>query len=352
MRKHAVISESGMVNPENDETYAEAADWFARLHDAEISMEETMEWQRLMASNPRFAAAYAGIEEIWNAVGKVRSPPLGAPDDAKRDAYDGSIPVSKWLSRQRRAPVRWRTPALLAASVAGVALTAYWVLWSAQPAVTVLQTPAGQNQAFILADGSRLNLGASTRLEVKLDAKARDINLVRGEAFFSVAKDRDRPFTVHAGDATVTAVGTEFSVNRGADQVVVAVIEGRVLVGSRIVAPKVDENVRTETKQLGAGEQILVSAAAGPSARLGKIAIGIGWEGGRLAFQSEPLSRVLQDVNRYAPKPIALDDPSIGDLMITGTVVRDDVSGWLASLEKSLPVRIVEESQRVTIRSR
>ena len=39
----------------------------------------------------------------------------------------------------------------------------------------------------------------------------------------------------------VTAVGTEFSVNRGADQVVVAVIEGRVLVGSRMVAPRVDE---------------------------------------------------------------------------------------------------------------
>lgn len=127
---------------------------------------------------------------------------------------------------------RWRTPALLAASMAGVALATYWVLWGAQPAVTVLQTPAGQNQAFILADGSRLNLGASTRLEIKLEARARDINLVRGEAFFPVAKDRDRPFTVHAGDATVTAVGTEFSVNRGADQVVVAVIEGRVLVGS------------------------------------------------------------------------------------------------------------------------
>lgn len=347
-----MISESGMVDPENDETFAEAADWFARLHNAEISMEETMEWQRLMASSPRFAAAYAGIEEIWNAVGKVSSPPLAAPQDAERDTYDGSVPVSKWLSRRQRAPLRWRGPALLAASIAGVALATYWVLWGAKPTVTVLQTPAGQNQAFILADGSRLNLGANSRLEVKLGARARDINLLRGEAFFSVAKDRDRPFTVHAGDATVTAVGTEFSVNRGADQVVVAVIEGRVLVGSRIVVPKLDENAGTESKQLVAGEQILVSAAAGPSARLGEIAIGIGWQGGRLAFQSEPLSRVLQDVNRYAPKPITLDDPSIGDLMITGTVVRSDVSGWLASLEKSLPIRIVEESQRVTIRSR
>jgi transmembrane sensor len=255
--------------------------------------------------------------------------------------------------RQRRAPVRWRTSALLAASVAGVALATYWVVWGERPVVTVLQTPAGQNQAFILADGSRLNLGANTRLEVKLEAKAREINLSRGEAFFAVAKDRNRPFTVHAGGTTVTAVGTEFSVNRGASQVVVAVIEGRVLVGSGISASNVDARTDSESKQLTAGEQILVStAAAASSGRLGEVAIGIGWQGGRLAFQSEPLSRVLQDVNRYAPKPISLDDPSIGDLMITGTVVRNDVSGWLASLEKSLPVRIVEDSQRVMIRSR
>ena len=69
-----MISESGMVDPENDETYAEAADWFARLHDAEISMEETMEWQRLMTSSPRFAAAYAGIEETWNAARQGAQP--------------------------------------------------------------------------------------------------------------------------------------------------------------------------------------------------------------------------------------------------------------------------------------
>lgn len=348
-----MISKSGLVDPENDETYADAADWFARLHDAEISMEETMEWQRLMTSNPQFAAAYAGIEEVWNAVDNLRNPPLAAPNEANRDAYDGSVPVSNWLSRQRRAPVRWRTPALLAASLAGVTLAAYWVLWGGRPAVTVLQTPAGQNQAFILADGSRLNLGANTRLEVKLGPKVREINLSRGEAFFAVAKDRNRPFTVHAGGATVTAVGTEFSVNRGAGQVVVAVIEGRVLVDSAMAASKVEARVDSESKQLTAGEQIMVmTAAAGSSGRLGEVAVGIGWQGGRLAFQSEPLSRVLQDVNRYAPKPISLDDPSIGDLMITGTVVRNDVSGWLASLEKSLPVRIVEDSQRVTIRSR
>jgi transmembrane sensor len=347
-----VISDSGTVDPENDETYSQAADWFTRLHGTQISVEETLEWQRLMASNPQFAAAYAGVEEVWNAFGDVRNPVLASPEQAKGDAYDGSVPVSDWLSRRRTSALAWRTSALLAATFVGLAVAIYWVFWGGGSAGEILQTPSGQNQAFILADGTRLNLGGDTRIAVTLKEKSREINLLRGEAFFSVAKDRNRPFTVHAGDATVTAVGTEFSVNRGADQVVVAVIEGRVLVGSNAATAKHDKISDEENKQLAAGEEVLVRTAAGARSHLGDVALTIGWQGERLAFQSEPLSRVLEDVNRYAPKPILLDDPSIGDLMITGTAVRSDINGWLASLQSSLPVRIVEDPQRVTIRSR
>lgn len=347
-----MISDSGTVDPENDETYSEAAEWFTRLQDGRISLEDTLEWQRLMTSNPQFAAAYAGIEEVWNAFGDVHNPVLAAPEHAKRDAYDGSVPVSEWLSRRRASPLNWRTSALLAASVAGIAVAAYWIFAGGPPADAILQTPAGQNKAFVLADGTRVNLGAGTRIEVRLKAKSREIELSRGEAFFAVAKDPNRPFTVHAGQTTATAVGTEFSVNRGVDQVLVAVIEGRVLVGSTITTPRNDKVSAAETKHLAAGEEILISTAAGARPHLGDVAMTIGWQVGRLAFQSEPLSRVLKDVNLYAPKPILLDNSSLGDLMITGTVVRTDINGWLASLEYSLPVRIIEDSQHITISAR
>ena len=73
----------------------------------------------------------------------------------------------------------------------------------------------------------------------------------------------------------------------------------------------------------------------GQARGLGKLQLALGGKVGVLLFQSEPLSRVLQDVNRYAPKPITLDDPSIGDLMITGTVVRNDVSGWVSLVSRN-----------------
>jgi transmembrane sensor len=351
MRKKTVVREA-RVDPEYDVTYAAAADWFARLHDAQISVEETMEWQRLMVSDRRFAIAYSRVEEVWNAIGDVPNPVVAAVRSEMRDRYDGSVPISEWIRAQRVWKRPGRLPALLAASLAGIALAAYSLFWGTTAAVQILQTPVGHNLAFTLADGSRLNLGADTRLEIRFNSASRRISITRGEAFFAVAKDRNRPFIVGAGDATVTAVGTEFSVNRGADEVVIAVIEGRVVVdaGTEASPDSRPDSVKT---QLSAGQQILVSAAGtGSPASLSNVTVALGWQNDRLAFQSEPLSRVLVDVNRYTSKPISVDDSSIGDLMITGTVVRDDVSGWLASLEKAFPVRVVEDSHRITIRPR
>jgi transmembrane sensor len=347
MRTQTVINE-GRIDPECDPTHSKAAEWFAVLHDAEISVEQTMEWQRLMATDPQFAIAYARIEEVWNAFDGIRDPTFMTSEAETNDRYDGSISVSRWVAAKRVWRLPKRYSAMLAASIACLGVAAYWVLSGNSAPTQVLQTVVGQNQAFILADGSRLNLGADTRLEIRFNAASREVNLVRGEAFFAVAKDHARPFTVQAGNASVTAVGTQFSVNREAGQVLVAVVEGQVLVASGAVP----NEGGAEKRPVVAGEQVLVGTNPRTSASLRNVAVAIGWQGGRLAFQSEPLSRVLEDVNRYATKPISVDDPSLGDLMVTGTASRDDLAGWLESLEKVFPVRIVEDSQRITIRSR
>src|SRR5262249_48873545 len=99
MRRQAVASR--MNDAEYDEIHEQAANWFARLHDAEVSVEETMEWQGLMTSDPRFARAYARIEETWNAFGDIEEPIR--PTLAERtDKYDGSVPISAWTVRKRR----------------------------------------------------------------------------------------------------------------------------------------------------------------------------------------------------------------------------------------------------------
>src|SRR6202034_3836256 len=120
-------------------------------------------------------------------------------------------------------------------------------------------TAAGQHRDVTLADGSIVSLNTNTIVETDLSRKLRQIYLRKGEAHFQVAHDRSRPFLVHAGDAVVRAVGTEFEVRLREDKhVEVLVNEGRVEVqAAPIAAANPSEPVRAATvRALSAGQQL------------------------------------------------------------------------------------------------
>jgi transmembrane sensor len=204
-----------------------------------------------------------------------------------------------------------------------------------------LRTQVGETRSVLLADGSRVVLGGDTQLKISLDTLQRHLNLTRGEALFNVVKDAARPFTVYAGNTTVTAIGTEFNVRRSRDRIVVAVVEGRVT-----VAPEHEQ----KPVQLDAGQQTIVDRKGVKSTvKLLDAAAATAWQSGRLVFRGEPLRYVLEDVNRYSLKPIVLQDERIGDIRITGTVLGGSVEGWIASLENAFALKAVEGRDEIVL---
>lgn len=84
-----------------------------------------------------------------------------------------------------------------------------------------------------LSDGSVINLhpGGSLEFPRVFSKKQRDIQLT-GEAFFNVAKDKDRPFIINTGEVTIRVLGTSFNVKAydGSKEISVAVRTGKVSV--------------------------------------------------------------------------------------------------------------------------
>jgi transmembrane sensor len=220
-----------------------------------------------------------------------------------------------------------------------------------------LVTAIGENRTLRLRDGSTVTLGGDTRIDLAFREDERSIVLERGEAFFTVAKDPSRPFKVHAGDATVTAVGTEFNVRRGSDRAVVAVTEGRVVVepSSGVLPMALMRQFKPKLRavHVDAGEQTIAgSAGIEDVGKMADAAESTSWQMGRLAFRLQPLRYVLEDVNRYSSKPIVLADERIGSIVITGTVTEGNISGWIESLERAFGLEAVEEPNRVLLRRR
>jgi transmembrane sensor len=335
---------------DRDPTHLAAADWLVRLQSTDVSIEDMLAWQAWLNENPTNARAFARIEEISQVLRDVPAPSAVSASQFARDRYDASVPIKDW--NQPHAQRSW-TAIAVAASL--VTLTLILASWKTPPATNTFSTAIGENRTVALNDGSTIALAADTSITVALSKKERNIELTKGEALFVVAKDAARPFKVHAGDATIVAVGTAFNVERDSDRAVVSVTEGRVVVEpvSHFLPVSVLHEFKPKLRSvhLVAGQQT-TAGSAGIEEPTKMESPATDWQTGHLAFHLQPLRYVLEDVNRYAPKPIVLASDDVGALVITGTVERENISGWVKSLERAFDLQATEEADQITLRAR
>lgn len=355
-----------MIDPtdlEDDPIYRDAADWLIRLRQPDLRSSDTLTWQRWMAEDPRHRQAFRELEEVWGKLATVPAQPPGISAEMSADRYDGSVSVSTWRrqqkpifrSRNRVGRWAWAAVMLLTLTCIGFGSVLAPRLTDALMAGKAFETAVGENATLSLADGSRVQLGGHTRLRVWIGSHARQIDLSSGEAFFAVAKDPARPFTVRAGNATVTAVGTEFNVRRSDDRVIVSVLEGRVLVQPMVpmlpIAWLPPSRAMGSAKPLGSGQRSTVTGRGAESIQsVSDASNAVAWSQGRLAFEAEPLRYVVEDVNRYAAKPVVIADDRTGDLRVTGTVAENNIMGWIGSLQAAFGIHADIESNRIVLR--
>jgi transmembrane sensor len=202
-------------------------------------------------------------------------------------------------------------------------------------------TPVGGVVSFTLKDDSKVTLNTDTEIRVDLTARERDVDLKRGEAFFEVAKDPQRPFVVSAGGKRVIAVGTQFSVRRDAQDLEVVVTEGKVRVEDA------GETLLTPGAIAHAGDAgVLVQRKTVPEAQEH-----LSWRTGVLMFRDQTLGEVVAEFNRYNERKIVIEDPKIADLRIEGNFRTTNVDAFVRLLESGFPVRARVEDDRVLLTS-
>lgn len=314
------------MNPRPDtRVAAEAREWFVRLLDEDVSVEELSCWQAWLSRSPAHRDAYDRVADAWSLGGEGAARPSVA--ELAADRYDGSTPVARWKGVRRPA----FRPALIAASLAVAVLGGSVALFAVPGGeAQAITTARAEHKQQVLADGSQVQVGALTGVQVRLSDRRREVKLDRGEAFFRVAQDGERPFVVKTPFGAVTATGTAFNVDVGEEQLCITVTEGAVVVrpGGLFAKPV----------RVSAGQRLVADAdgmvvAAAPSL--------VTWTQGRLEYRGEPLRSVVEDVNRYAERPIVLRDPAVGELAYTGTVRLDATGDWAKGLPAAFPLDVV-----------
>ncbi|MBD1261676.1 FecR domain-containing protein [Maribacter polysiphoniae] len=95
-----------------------------------------------------------------------------------------------------------------------------------------LSLPKGKTFRIMLSDGTAVNMNAGSSLRYPVNFRSNESRRVflTGEAYFDVAKDKERPFIVSSGNLEVEVLGTEFNVSSYSEDahIEVVLVEGAV----------------------------------------------------------------------------------------------------------------------------
>lgn len=85
-------------------------------------------------------------------------------------------------------------------------------------------------ESIKLSDGSKIYLAANSLFQYpeKFEGDERKVSLVKGNAFFEVAKDKEHPFIISSGDLKTRVVGTSFHIQLSKSKCEVIVVTGKV----------------------------------------------------------------------------------------------------------------------------
>lgn len=239
----------------------------------------------------------------------------------------------------RRAGRRRSLGALLGLAGLGAGGSLAWHQWQAWRGSHVQwmaqwSSPRGRQTRHVLPDGSMLMLDALSRAEVRYFAQRRTVQLDQGAAFFEVARDPTRPFSVQAGSVRVVVLGTRFGVDitplaGGGRRVGVQVESGRVRVepapGMAALELVAGDSVRVE-----AGDVQRSRAPADETAS---------WRRGELVFEDATLGEALERLSRYTSVALAAT-PEAATLPLSGRVRIGQAGAWLEALPRVMPVRV------------
>ena len=175
-----------------------------------------------------------------------------------------------------------------------------------------LLVPRGAEYKVSLADGTLvwLNSESELRYPVRLSGNRRTVYL-KGEGYFVVAPDKDRPFTVSTGDdVDVRVLGTKFNVSAyaGDEEIVTTLAEGSVEIvmygDSTRMQPdeQVVFNKKEKTFYRGEVDASVYSA----------------WKDGKFIFEDQPLERIMERLKRWYDMEVFYANDEVREYRLTG----------------------------------
>ncbi len=309
----------------------QAARWYAAMRSDVISSRRRNEFEAWLAANGEHRTAYERIDRQWQATDNLlEAESLQTMGEAFLQEGNGS------------APRILRRYSMAAAALLLVAVGVFY-FGDVVPKGELYSTVIGEQKIVSLEDGSTVKLNTNTELNVEFTATTRRVALLRGQAWFAVAKNSARPFVVDYGRGRVTVLGTEFDVYRTPGSATITLLDGSVRVDKKANGEKNGAVTLVAYRDATSGQQVRHTDQG-----LSKIFVAprdeiTGWQENKMIFNNWPLEKALEEVNRYSETQVFIGDDSLKKLRLSGMFHTRQPSVVIRAVKSYFPIKVVED---------
>ena len=354
---------------------------------------QLLEWFEKSEANKKY---FEEIESIWHATEIVKNRDGVNPDEAWEKIERKISP--RFIKVQASSRVKEpEIPAAIFAilRIAAIIVITFGLSWggfyiyykkvlNVSVAYNEVIVPKGSKSIINLPDGTKIWLNAETTLKYpeKFTGKNREVSL-DGEAFFDVAKDEQKLFTVKTSDLDITALGTSFNVksysNEGTiettlvtgslcvkkedvtekargillkpkQRLTLVKKEGKILVDyvdtekEKVEEPSKVKEAKTVVKKIEPrGEKIFLAKNVNTE-------MYTSWKDHKLIFRNETFESLAAKLDRWYNVEISIEGEELKEYRFTGTFERETIEQALKALQLTTPFVFYFEQNNVTIK--
>lgn len=310
-----------------------ATQWVARMDRGDLDAAEQLELSTWLAADPRRQGALLRAQAAWAMLDRASIAAHAQPSP-------GKSPLRTFGRREILV-----AGGALAASLAGV--VALPSILGERPRRSRISTALGEVRRMPLDDGSVALVNTSSDVDVAFRAKRRSIRVAKGEAWFQVAPDPDRPFVVDAGPVRARALGTAFSVRRAEDGALIQVTEGTVEAWS---TSRPEERIK-----LAAGTKAFIGDDVGPEGiaeAVPQIERSLAWRSGQVVLDGDTLGEAVREFNRYNQQQLVVLDDQLAQERLVGSFRTNEPESFARAVASMFGGTVIESDTEIRIERR
>lgn len=240
-------------------------------------------------------------------------------------------------NQQKKRVFKLRNTLRYAAAIAAVLMMAagfaYYLSQEEKEELVIASAAYGQVREMILPDGTKVWLNQSSQLKYPRTFEGRERHVyLEGEAYFEVARNHERPFTVNSSAMDVRVLGTSFNIKCRPGN---SIAETTLVEGEVEVKEKLDKGKIT----LSPGQKAVLNRVTGRmQVKQVDAKMEIVWHNDLIPFHKSSIFQIAAVLERFYGVKIILS-PDVDSAKTYSGVLKkkDSIESVLNSLRNSIP---------------